>query len=143
MKLERIIEITPAFDKRHLDPSKNYGIGSCVIRMVLKGPKGAYQFILDTGWDLPHVQEYLVKEHDQPKNYCRNPMPADVGYHSSKPMYEGQTQMSGKCEFVEGGKCYYDGSTLHANSVYLMLLEGGSEKVWQYLEKLYKEELEK
>jgi len=37
MKLERIVDFSPAFDKRHKDPKKNYGIGAVLIRFVLKG----------------------------------------------------------------------------------------------------------
>lgn len=126
-KLERLVTILPAWDKRHKNPSKNYGVHCCDLRMVLKGPKGAVQFILYTGWDLPHVtEEYGVRE----------PMPADLGYHSPTPMWEDQTPMD-NCPYLDGKPCYYDGSSLNAERIYRVLLEKGSDGVWAELEEYY------
>lgn len=46
--MERITEITPAWDKRDPDPKKNYGIHGCELRMYLKGELGTVQFIVYT-----------------------------------------------------------------------------------------------
>lgn len=35
-----------------------------------------------------------------------------VESHSPVPLYDGQTPMPGHCEWVKGGKCYTDGSSL-------------------------------
>lgn len=103
MNLERIFLIRPAFDKRDPDPRKDYGIHGAEMLFVLKGEKGAVQFMLYTNWQLPHVS----KEHDEKVlamanklagrpldqtmlNVMYHPLPADVGYHSPVPMYEGQ-----------------------------------------------------
>ncbi len=97
-KLERIFEAIPAFDKRNKDPKKNYGIHGVELRFVVKGKKGAVQFVVFTGMHLPNVQE----EQDSPdghtgydgKIWCpRKPMAADIGFHSPKPLYEGQEPM--------------------------------------------------
>lgn len=98
---QRIVEFTPAFDKRSPEPGKNFGIGSVELRMVLKGPEGAVQFLLMTSWMLPHVEKELqeraidrihlggsVKEEF---GHLFRVLPADLGYHSPKPMWEGQT----------------------------------------------------
>lgn len=45
MTRERIVEFTPAFDKRSSDPSKDYGIHGVDMRMVLKGENAATQFV--------------------------------------------------------------------------------------------------
>ena len=50
------ITIAPAYDKRNIDPKKNYGgIHGCEMRFVLKGECGAVQFVLYTNWQLPHL----------------------------------------------------------------------------------------
>jgi len=67
-----------------------------------------------------------------------HPMPADIGYHSPKPQYEGQSLMSEDCEYVEGGKCYYDGSGLAAETVFNTLVEQGDEAAWKMLEDRYR-----
>lgn len=143
--LQRIVEIEPAFDKRSADPKKNYGIHGCNLRMVLKGPDGAVQFLLYTNWQLPHV----AKEQDMKilskaglldyvdLHVTYHPMPADLGYHSRKPQFEDQKSM-GPCEYCDGADCYYDGSGLNAEPVYLKLLEGGSDAVWKELENFYR-----
>lgn len=132
--MERIIEISPAFDKRHKDPSKDYGIHACDLRMVLKGELGAMQFVLYTGWYLPHVVEELSR-----KGGLLKPLPADVGYHSPKPMYDGQEAIQDECPYLDGKPCYYDGSGLYADTAFKVLLKGGSDALWKFLEKEYVE----
>lgn len=143
--LERIIEFSPAFDKRDADPKKNYGIHGVELTFYLKGKRGVIQFKLFTNWMLPHVHEETVNRLIS-KQYVSginrldiccdfDPMPADLGYHSPIPIYEGQTKMS-SCQFYAGG-CYYDGSTLNAGPVYDTLLREGSEGVWKRLEEYY------
>ena len=56
--MEKIVKFYPAFDRRK-DPKGNYGIHGVDMRMILKGDKGAVQFVLYTNWHLPHVQEEL------------------------------------------------------------------------------------
>jgi len=103
----QIVDFFPAFDKRDPDPKKNYGIHGVELRMVLKGPEGAVQFVLYTQWMLPHVQketdERIVEEivacgpdfesalicGQRNLDVFHHPMPYDLGYHSPKPMYEG------------------------------------------------------
>lgn len=109
-ELKRITEFEPAFDKRHPDPKQNYGIHGVTLRMVLKGDKGAVQFVVYTNWQLPHVTQEAI---ERMKEICAEvavviepeediaselrcfwtPMAADLGYHSRVPMYEGQPAM--------------------------------------------------
>jgi hypothetical protein len=51
----RILQICPAWDRTHTEPSKNYGVHCMDLRCYLKGIKGVVQFILYTGW-------YLLEE---------------------------------------------------------------------------------
>jgi hypothetical protein len=92
-KFERIVEMQPAFDKRDPDPRKNYGIHGVTLRMILKGAEGAVQFVLYTNWQLPHVMEEQLARGDH--LFCE-PLPADLGYHSPRPMYEGHEPMGAK-----------------------------------------------
>jgi len=66
------------------------------------------------------------------------PLPADLGYHSPNPMYDGQESM-GACQYLDGKTCYYDGSGLDAEEIYKVLVEKGSDAVWEELEKYYVE----
>ena len=133
-KLERITKFSPAFDRRDPDPNKNYGIHGVDLRMIVKGEHGAVQFVLYTEWMLPHVQDEMD---------CRNPpyrprpVPADLGYHAHKPQYDGQEPSQRSCQYLDGAPCYYDGSGLQAIEVFKMLLSGGSDAVWKFLEERY------
>lgn len=175
---QEIIQFIPAYDKRDPDPKKNFGIHSVELRMVLKGPEGAVQFVLYTQWMLPHVQENLdqktiksiAKEpaSGQTQLACfYHPLPADLGYHSPKPMYPDQKPMGSEkfdflntetlrgetgdieiptrvetgtftpCEYLDGKPCYYDGSTLNAERIYDVLVAEGSAGVWRELRDYY------
>lgn len=97
------------------------------------------------------------------------PMPADLGYHSPKPMYEGQLPMGAEkfdfdhketlkgaagdiqiptrvltgtftpCQYLDGKPCYYDGSGLNAERIYEVLVAEGSAGVWRELRAYYDE----
>ena len=162
--MERITNITPGYDKRDPDPSKNHGIHGCDLRMVLKGKLGAVQFVLYTDW--------FPKSVDKEKlSFGLYPIPVDVGYHSPVPQYEGQTRIGEHritdifeniqlttdligtgvktpeiekvpeqdlpiCEYI-GCPCYYDGSGLATIKVFDILLNEGSDGVWKHLEEYY------
>ena len=128
--LKKIVTFEGAFDKRHTDPSKDYGIRDVRIRFVLLGEKGATQFICSTGWYLPHLTHIKY----------RKPMGYDVGYHSYVPLFEGQNQMD-KCDILicKSGGCFYDGSTLQADELLEKLIKEGSKAVWERLRAVYKE----
>ena len=142
--LERRFEITPAWDKRSADPSKNYGIGCATMRFYVIGPDGAIQFVCMTGW-YPHIIKKTtfddwsdwaelrirIQPHDAP-------LPSDLGYHSPIPRYEGQELMDGNCPILNG-PCYYDGSGLNAMKPFSILVHEGSDRLWEFLEAYYHE----
>ena len=135
MELKREVIFSPAFDKRHADPSKNYGIHNAEIKFLLTGPDGAIQFVCYTGWDLPHVRrEMLMKGNTGFYDYY--PHGTDIGYHAKVAQWEGQTPMDGICPYI-GCTCFYDGSSLNAEPIAKTLLEEGSEAVWKILEEHY------
>lgn len=137
---KQIVEFAPAYDKRNPDPSKNYGIHGVELRFILKGKKGAVQFVLFTNWMLPHVQEEQEAQHVG-HTFC-HPMPADLGYHSHNPTYEGQKSITENCPYLDGHKCYYDGSGLNAERIYKVLLQEGDKGVWQQLGEYYNQVFE-
>jgi len=139
--MKKTITFSPAFDKRNSNPSKNYGIHGVEIRFVLKAELGAVQFVLATNWQLPHVQkEFDAKQPDSRFPYMfHSPMPHDIGYHSYKPMYEGQEQISDSCEYLDGKPCYYGGSALNAERYFDILKAEGDEGLWKALEQYYKD----
>lgn len=137
--LQRTIEFAPAFDRRNPDPSKNYGIHGMEMRFLLKGPAGVVQFVLYTGWHLRRVQEELDRKPVDPRfpHLLCHPTPADLGYHSPTPKYDGQTSIQESCPYLDGRPCYYDGSGLNAEPVYWGFVEHGEEWLWAEMERYY------
>jgi len=136
--MKRTVEFTKAFDKRDPDPSKDYGIHGVDIIFALSKENKAVQFIIFTNWHLPNVQGEIDS---MPLNsefpFSRHiPQASDLGYHSPKPMYEGQEASSYNCKLT-GGKCFYEGSGSYAQEIFEVLLREGSEGVWRELEEYY------
>jgi len=137
-KFTKTVYFTPAFDKRHKDPKKNYGIHNVEVKFLLKGGKGAVQFLLFTGWYLPETN----KEYKSERNIIlqeNTPIAVDLGYHSLKPLFKGQSQATDKCPYLDNKPCYYDGSALNSEPILDLLIRKGDEAVWKELEKYYKE----
>jgi len=132
------LEILPAYDKT----TEGCGIHGVEMRWYVTGPAGAVQFVLYTNWHLEHVEKQLDERLDRqfPHLSC-HPLPADIGYHSHVPRYEGQTIQSSNCHILNG-PCYYDGSGLQARDFYKILVEQGGDALWEALEKRYVEWLE-
>ena len=142
--MDKRIEISPAFAKRNIDPSKNYGVGDCYLRFYLGDERGYVQFVVATGWYLPHIvqeQAHLpnspIAVERSPWTFLRAPMAVDLGYHSPVPRYEGQ--VGRLCHLLQQGKCYYDGSTLQAERLLSVLYSEGSDGVWKALETFHQE----
>lgn len=128
--------------------------GGSSLCMSLAGPEGAVSFTVSLGWYLPGAikgaspygqglpgdgRQHLGWECHAFDSLEISLMPTDLGYHSPKPMYEGQSKMEGKCELVEGGVCYYDGSGLNAYPVMKRLVAEGEDGVWAALTDYYVE----
>ena len=134
MKFEKIVKFKMPFDKRDTDPKKNYGIGALIIWFILKKGQSAVQVMISTNSYLNSViKEYEKDGRDlfsEGKTYdCW-----DVGYHTTKQQYSGQTKSD--CDLLKGGKCYYDGSSLRGSvdKVAENFIEHGEKWVWDYLE---------
>lgn len=125
VKFERIVKISPAFDRRHPEPSRNYGVGSATIHFVVRGPEGAIGLTIFSGWSLPHVPN-------------SRPLAADISYHSLVPLRENQSPRPG-CNWLDGRTCYGGGSALAADDYFETLVRGGDEALWPMLESYYRE----
>jgi len=139
-KLIREVNFGMPYDKRHINPKKNYGISSMRIWFILKGSRGAVQVLIGTKLYLTSVvKEYQRKNIDLFEDETFTCW--DVGYHSPKPMFEGQEICDNECKALDGEPCYYDGSSLIGDELGLHKLfeEQGEEPIWEFLEKEYYE----
>lgn len=141
IKFEKIQKVRLPFDMRAPEPNKNYGISGMRVWFILKGPKGATQFMFGVGAYLPHVEAEL-KAKGNDLNSCTDFgvfSGWDVGYHAKEPQYEGQTQM-GDCDIL-GCSCYYDGSGLRAadkvKEFFSIKGEPIEPHIWKFLEDEY------
>ena len=139
--MERRVNWYPAWDKRHVDPVRNYGIHGVYLRFALVGEHGATQFLVGTNWQLPHVTAELVAKSLDGASASELevrflPMAVDLGYHSrTKTEYSVHATY---CELLDG-ECWCDGSRLAAERLFERLLREGDAAVWQGLEEYYVE----
>lgn len=134
----RELVIRPAYDKR----AEGYGQHCVEMCWYLHGEKGVIQFVLFTGWYLSIIgkpstdwQELHSGRYQASWDDTNKPMPADLGYHSPVPMYEGQAKLT--CHLLPAGECYYDGSGLNAYRIFAVLVHEGGDAVWRALEAEY------
>lgn len=118
----------------------SHGVHGLQIRFVVKGEEGAVQFLLFTSWIPRHEDAtscgLYVSNWGYGHNSALNTLPADLGYHSRTPMYEGHESRH-NCEHLDGAPCYYDGSGLNAQEAMYTLVNGGGDALWTYLEHYY------
>lgn len=63
-------------------------------------------------------------------------MGVDFGYHSPRPMYEGQEPET-RCELLGEVPCFYDGSGLRADQYVHLAAAGDDEAIYAVLEAEY------
>jgi hypothetical protein len=114
----------------------SHGRHGLSIRFVSKGDSGAVQFLLYTGW-LPQFAEPSNIGCRNVRDWGNSVMPADLGYHSKAPKYEGQDPIDKACEFCDGQPCYYDGSGLNSYDAMYALVNGGEDALWIFLDSYY------
>jgi hypothetical protein len=132
---ERRLSMTPPYDRRHTDPSKNYGVHGVDLRLLLVKDKQAVQFVAYLPVYLPQTLDFWQGQAETVKTFLIKGMGADVGYHALAPQYEGQSSMA-NCD-ATGGACYYDGSGLRAEEWYQEWLVHGNDHIWTKLEEEY------
>jgi hypothetical protein len=122
----RTVKFFPAWDKRHSEPSKNYGIGAASILFSVAKDGEGLTFELSTGWFLPHNR----RESDKPYAF-------GVDLHTKTPRYEGHSPTNG-CH-ITGGKCYCDGSALLGDEFFETLVAEGEEGLWKRMEQQFRD----
>lgn len=136
---ERRVEATAAFDKRHSDPSKNYGIHGVEFRFSLIGETVAVSFGVSTGWHLPsvvgvesesmHDYRRALHEFDHPGLH---PMPMSLNFHVAEPL-DYMDEEPRPCDLLPGGQCWGDVTFTGADRPFLALIEGGLDGMWEQL----------
>lgn len=139
-RFERIIRFSPAFDRRHSDPAKNYGIHDVHIYFCVKGEKGCAIFSMGTEWFLPETNSWMIecsqrigaREKWQPRGNA-------VCYCSPTPLHDWQVNNGREnCDWL-GCTCYGDCSYTISDTVVQLLISKGSDAVWEWLENWYNE----
>lgn len=128
---ERRVTFSKAWEKRHDDPAKDYGVGSVGVWFALVGSEGAVSFHLSSGWYLPHVRERFKREGHR-GDPCAGPV---VWHHPTQR--EDYFAGPDECELLPGGKCWGDAGYLLGNDAYDALCEGGEDGLWVFLRRMY------
>ena len=111
-----------------------HGLNIC---FVAQGDKGAVQFVIYTGWIPQYIERSIIGVYNIKNWATHDPIPADLGYHSKVPMYEGQDVITDSCKYCDGMPCYCDGSGINAEGAMYTLVNGGDEALWKFLDAFY------
>jgi hypothetical protein len=140
----REVRVTPSWDRRDPEPSKNYGIHGCDMYFLLTANGAGVEFQVGTSWLLPHLREEGHRStqrgdtSDIALKVKYDPRGWNLSYHSPVPQYEGQAPSEQDCE-VTGGICYSDGLYRVGDELLETLIAEGSEALWVELENWYRE----
>jgi hypothetical protein len=144
-ELERIFSVRPAYDCIGVQPcvhgSKtckpgaggSHGRHNAEMHLTVRGPDAEVTLVIGTRWDLPTVPD---------RHTHRGPVGSFVEIHTARPRYEGQEsyrepQPGDTC--YDWGACYVDAGYLMADEPTRLLVEKGSDAMWEWLENLYNE----
>jgi hypothetical protein len=141
--MERIVKVRAAYDCIGVQPcvhgsercipgsGGSHGRNSAELYMTVRGPDAEISLAVNTGWDLPTVPDTARSS--------RSPSGMFVELHTARPRYEGQEgkppQADGSCK--DWDACYMDAGYTMSDTPTRLLVEKGSDAVWEWLEKLY------
>lgn len=143
--LQRITLVVPAYDcirnpckfdvpECKTTPGRNHGIHNAELHMGVRGPSAEVTLVINTGWDLPSVPNYVRQ-----RTAMRHPIGSYIEFHTSAPQHEDH-QPSIRLEMRDDDacktwdNCYFDRGYLMAEYPATLLVTNGSEAVWEWLE---------
>lgn len=119
-------ETAVMFETGYNDRGGQHGVHGMDIRFLLRGPNGAIQFVMTTGW-VPGDRGV------DPTVAHLFPMGMDLGYHAHSPQRDDHVQDRRECPYLDGRPCFYDGSPLNAEPVLKAFITRGDVAVWEAL----------
>lgn len=135
----RRIDFEPGYDcmEHHGDAGRKcHGRGGMRLRFLLMSEEGAVQFLMACSDWLPGSLDCIGSTRRDKALF--GVTGADLGFHWTRPVYEGQEAMDQSCEYLHGAACFYDGSGLNATRILDRLLRDGLDAVWEDLEDYYR-----
>lgn len=142
--LERIFRIRPAYDCIRVQPCV-HGSATCIpgtggshgrhnaeLHLTVRGADAEITLAIGTGWDLPTVPAPYRGGVDHPQGMA-------VSFHTGRPRRAGQD----RCDTIPGALCkdwagcYADTGYSMADEPTRLLVEKGSDAVWEWLEALH------
>jgi hypothetical protein len=146
--LERVFVVRPAYDCIGVQPcvhgslnckpgtGGSHGRHNAEMNFTVRGPDAEITLVIGTGWDLP-----TVPKHHRIRKLLECPSGRFVEMHTAHPRFEGQAGNEpggdGTCKDWTG--CYISTGYRMAEEPALLLVEKGSDAVWEWLETLYAE----
>ena len=141
---ERIITVRPAYDCVGVKPcvhgsqactdresGKEHGRHNAELCFTLKRTDAEILVVIGTGWDMPTVPLHHRIARD--RHY---PQGGRVTFHTARSMYPGQERQDvdpeGHCKDWEA--CYSNTGYLMADEPALLLVEKGSDAVWEWMD---------
>lgn len=130
--LERLIWSRNAYEERHEDPSKDYGVAGVTLGFVVIGSEGAVEWELLTNSYLPATEE-AYKER---KISFLGPTAGPVWWHWRTPRWENHDDR-GQCEWLQADHCFSDIGFSIGDEVNKAFTNYGYDGVFNKLKVLY------
>lgn len=108
-----------------LEGPRSHGQHGMQLRWLLRGSKGAAQFVMYTDWPPSRPSSTTTLMGGR-----MFPMAADLGYHARRAQYDGQEARG--CDVLDS-VCFYDGSGLQAERVLTRFFAEGEEAIYREL----------
>jgi hypothetical protein len=120
-----------------------HGRHGLTIRFVLHGERASTVFVMyATDWLPSIVDERLGLVQIGSSPAVHGPVARDLATHWRAPFPDHTVVAREHCEFLDGEPCGYDGgSALGAERVLILLLNGGSDAVWDALEERHEDDV--
>lgn len=147
--MERRLAFEVGFDHRAFPDAcggGGHGQHGMTMRWLLIGPRGVVQWVANMhNWVPGNIRCGDVGSGVPISLVPANPRfgdtsATDLGYHSPKPLWEGQEEWGTReCSLLPEGYCYYDGSGMNAEPILEAFLAHGPHAVWTALARYYGE----
>lgn len=141
---ERAVWITPAFEARDPNPSKNFGIGSCQVTFAKRKGNRVVDCSFLTDWYPYDVQHRNMGGHSgvyRQDVIGEQPLCQGLYRHELvKPADANEWMRHGTDCLLTGGECWGEiGSALYGEEIRNRLLAEGSVAIWDEIDKALEE----
>lgn len=145
-KLERLVRVSPAWDRRSPNPRQDYGWRGMDLHWILRGSKGAVEWTVGTNWVVQAMVPETQSWNDAWLMYWRGQSDRQTliaHAYVHQPQYPEGYLHGGVCEYLETEWCYcneirvFGEGAVQARDLYWILVEQSDAAFWAAMQPYY------